>query len=321
LPDGFQPGARCRTLLLNAEDDAAGTILPRLRAAGADLDGVFVSADDLPKFPDDLPRLESLVREGDIGLLVIDPLSAFLPPDLAGGQAVAVRRVLAPLVSLAVRTGVAVVLVRHLAKRQFAKALYRGFGSIGIAGLARTVLLADSLPHPAWRRSLSVLKSNLTVAPARLAYRIIDRGGVGVVEWLDTADPPTLPARAQTPGVVRATVWLLEALAHGPRPAAELLVAAREAGIGERVMEHAKRQLKIASRVMRTADGRRFWQWCPPEEDDFSPLEPLKPYEMFAQPDELTDAGREVLERDQLAWASRVLRRRWGGAKSPPDSA
>src|SRR5260370_25471997 len=124
-------------------------------------------------------------------------------------------------------------------------------------------------------------------------------------------DPGKLPPlRVETPGVVRATIWLLEALAAGPRPAAELLLAARADGIRERPLEQAKRQLKIASKVGWNADGRRCWLWCPPEEEEESPLPPMEDYFMADIPRELSDAGRAVLERDQLSWAGKVLRGR-----------
>ena len=315
LPDGFTPAGARRTLFLNAEDDPSDTILPRLRAAEADLEQIFVpnchGDDEMLQFPADLSRLEGLVRERGIDLLVIDTVSAFLP-DVAAGQVSATRQALAPLAQLAIRAGVAVLLVRHLVKHACANVLYRGQGSIAVAGMARTVLLAERHPRDATCQTLSVLKANLTAPPTPLAYRLVDRGGVGAVTWLSREQMPAedapLPAKMESPGVVKATVWLLEALAQGPRPAAELLVAARADGIRERTLEVAKRQLRIQSKVGTNTEGRRFWQWCPPEEDDFSPLEPLEAYKTFAQPDELTDAGREVLERDQYAWASRVLR-------------
>ncbi|MFL5339141.1 MAG: AAA family ATPase [Gemmataceae bacterium] len=314
LPGGHAAGV-CRTLLLNAEDDPADTILPRLRAADADLDQVFVSeGDELPRFPGDLPRLETLARERGVDLMVVDSLSAFLPAELAGGQIIAVRQVLAPLAQFAARNRIAVLLVRRLVKRPNAKPLYRGVGSIGIAGLARTVLLAERHPRDPDCQVLRVLKSNLAAPPAPLGYRLVDRAGVGGVEWLSAAELPAgatgPPPKVEVPGVVRATVWLLEALADGPRPAAELLVAAKAADIREFTLEHAKRQLKIASKVGHTPEGRRCWLWCPPPEPMPSILDPLEPVEMEDLHARLSGEGEAVLNRDKLAWAARVLRGR-----------
>src|SRR5260221_2553549 len=183
-PDGFSAAGPRRTLMLNAEDDPADTILPRLRAAGADLDRIFVpNADDrfdMLQLSADLPRLEALIRELDIGLLVVDSLSAFLPPNLAHCPMMAVRQILFPLAQLASHTGAAVLLVRHLSKRNRSKALHRGLGSVGITGLARTVLLAGPHPTDPASRVVSVVKSNLAAPPAPMADRLGTRDGTGM---------------------------------------------------------------------------------------------------------------------------------------------
>ena len=71
-----------RSLILNAEDDPADTLLPRLNAAGADLDLILApdgGPGEMPHLPDDLSVLESTIRQLDVGLLVLDSLSAFIP--------------------------------------------------------------------------------------------------------------------------------------------------------------------------------------------------------------------------------------------------
>src|SRR3954462_8930130 len=57
------------------------------------------------------------------------------------------RQALAPLAVLADKVGVAVVVVRHLTKTGGENALYRGGGSIGIIGTARSGLLAATDPE------------------------------------------------------------------------------------------------------------------------------------------------------------------------------
>src|SRR5205807_1499612 len=70
----------------------------------------------LPRFPEDVPDLEGLVRHCGAELLVIDPLMAFLPPRVAANLDQCVRQALTPLAGLAARTGCAVVFLRHLTK-------------------------------------------------------------------------------------------------------------------------------------------------------------------------------------------------------------
>src|SRR5262245_22593094 len=270
LPDDSGPAAPCRSLLLSIEDDADDTIWPRLRAAGADLRQLFVAGanGNFAQLPDILPALEEKIRELGIGLLILDALTTLLPAELASGSAAAVRQVVAPIIQMAIETNIAVVLVRHLTKGSQSRAVCRGLGSIGVAGLARTVLLAGPHPTDASARALTVVKSNLAAIPAPLGYRIGERDGVAVVEWLGPATAGLCAAEqtappADAPGVVRATIWLLEALADGPRPAAELLLAAEDSGLCERTLEKAKKQLRVVSKFTHSSDGRCLWYWCP----------------------------------------------------------
>jgi len=68
-----------------------------------------------------------------------------------------VRRALAPLAKLAEETGVAVVVVRHLTQSSGGNPLYRGQGSIGIIGAARSALLVAKHPEDEGLRVLAAV--------------------------------------------------------------------------------------------------------------------------------------------------------------------
>ena len=159
LPDGTTADGPHVTLLLSAEDDAGDTTRPRAEAAGADLDRVIVvtsPAGGPLTFPGDFPELAKLVKRHAPSLIVIDPITAFLPTDVAANADQSVRRVLSRLAVIAEQAGCAVLLVRHLRKAGGAKAVYRGAGSIGIIASARTGLLAACLPTVRDLRVLAV---------------------------------------------------------------------------------------------------------------------------------------------------------------------
>ena len=72
LPDGKDGNGIVRSLFLQAEDDANDTLRPRLEAANADFDNVFVLGRDGPllgyiQLPQHLRKLERLIREGQVG--------------------------------------------------------------------------------------------------------------------------------------------------------------------------------------------------------------------------------------------------------------
>jgi hypothetical protein len=274
LPDGTPLDRPHSTLLLSGEDGAADTLRPRAEAAGADLDRVMaVTAEGgAPmRFPADAGRLEEMIRGGGVDLAVIDPVMAFLPPEVASNTDQCVRGVLGVLAGVAARTDCAILLVRHLRKKDAPKAVHRGLGSVGIIGAVRAGLLLAHHPAAPEVRVLAVTKSNLARTPPALAFRLRGEDAARVsVEWegrLDvTAD--ALGLRAATPlrPRDRAAEWLHQQLEFGPRRAMELRAAAAEAGIPERTLHRAKAELGVQShRVSRQGTGGEHeWFWYDP---------------------------------------------------------
>src|SRR5205823_8854164 len=127
---------------------------------------------------------EELVRDRGAELAVIDPLLAFLPPQVAANLDQCVRQALTPLAGLAARTGCAVLLVRHLTKTGRDRALHRGQGSMGIAAAVRTALYVAPHPGDPDLRVLAVAKSNAGRQPPALGFRVAgSASGQPVVEW------------------------------------------------------------------------------------------------------------------------------------------
>ena len=86
LPDGTPVGRPHVTLFLNAEDSVHDTIRPRAEAAGADLDRLLIGigGHDQPlRLLDECMPLVRMICEHRADLLVIDPVMAFLPPEVA----------------------------------------------------------------------------------------------------------------------------------------------------------------------------------------------------------------------------------------------
>lgn len=271
LPGGTTAERPHTVLFLSAEDAAADTTRPRAEAAGADLDrlSVVTAPGGAPlRFPAHLPQLGELVAATRADLVVIDPVMAFLPPEVASGLDQCVRQVLTPLAALAERTDCAVLLVRHLSKKASSWAVRRGQGSMGIVAACRTGLLAARHPADPFLGVLAVTKSNVAGAVPSLGYRIAGTpSGQPVVEWVEEIDlsanalgqSPTAPLRTRD----RATAWLQTLLANGPRTATEVYAAAGGAGIPERTLNRAKAELRVQSHKVQHAD-RAEWYWYDP---------------------------------------------------------
>ena len=299
LPDG-DPAPPRGVVLLSAEDGLADTIRPRLEAAGADLARVVAlvavpdpadptGAGRLPAIPLDLPHVERLIADCGAALLIVDPLMAYLGEGTNAHRDQDVRRALAPLAHLAERTGVAVVLVRHLNKAASANALYRGGGSIGIIGAARVGLLVAADPDDPERRIVAVTKGNLAKPPASLAFHLeaIPGGDVARVVW-DGGSPHTAGSLLDVPSSdedraerdqergarAEARDWLREVLRPGPLPAREVMTAATKDGIAPRTLDRAKADLGVVANRVGGVGAAGRWVWTMPDGLRSPPIPP-----------------------------------------------
>ena len=134
-----------------------------MEAADADLDRIRAFAfEALPTIPDDLSAIERAIAEVGARLVIIDPLVAFFGRAVHAYRDHDVRRALTPLAALADRAGAAVLAIRHLNKTRMARAKYRGVGSIGIIGAARSALLVARDPEDPSRRLLAPVIEELS---------------------------------------------------------------------------------------------------------------------------------------------------------------
>jgi archaellum biogenesis ATPase FlaH len=231
-------------VLLNAEDGLADTIRPRLEAAGADLVRVLALAtvsngdgsERLLSIPEDLAIIRRGIELVNARLVIVDPMMAFVSGSVNTHKDQDIRRALGPLAKLAEETGAAVVVVRHLNQATGQNPLYRGGGSIGIIGQARSALLVAKDPQDECRRVLAPLKSNLAKSAPSLVFTLTEAANGAVrVEWkgatTHTADvllaAPLDPEERSS--LDEAMEFLREELRHGPRWSVQVKKDARTA--------------------------------------------------------------------------------------------
>lgn len=261
-PDGTKPEIG-NVIMVNLEDDLARTLRPRLGAAGADLDRVFMfnDAGDGFTLPADLDRLEAAILKHAAKIAIIDPLMAVLDGKVNTYRDQDVRRVLAALKALCGRTGCAVVLVRHLTKASGGPAIHRGGGSIGIIGAARVGLLLAMDPKDDSRRILATVKNNLgpfdpkhstswTITPGpRLEYAgTINVSADDLLLEQDEKRGRGRPEEKQT----GAEEWLRKTLADGPMPSTLIMEQAKAAGYSEKTTKRARKEVAESFKVGET---------------------------------------------------------------------
>ncbi len=263
-------------LLLSAEDGPGDTIRPRLDAAGADVSRVHLlegvtnaqGHPDPVNLKDGVHRLwlADLVGELGAGVVVIDPLSAFLG-DTDAYRDNEVRSILAPLADMAERTGAAVLAVRHLTKGSATRAIYRAGGSIGFTGSARASMLVGRVEEGSEERAVIVIKSNLAAFPDPVGFTLEE----GAFRWTGTpkvtagdllrgdGDPDDRHDRADT------VTWLRALLEDGPQASVDVLKAAeRELGVSRSTVHRARRSMGpevVVERINEPGADRGSGRW------------------------------------------------------------
>ena len=153
MPDGSPGPGVVPSLIVQAEDGAEDTVIPRLKALGADMERIFIWRAPLAAhaaicFPTHLPELNTVLGHTHARFAILDPIMAFLDNTVLSNDDQSVRRALAPLAQLAEHHGCTIAMVRHLNKRSGTRALYRGNGSIGLVAFScRTAWLVGRDPE------------------------------------------------------------------------------------------------------------------------------------------------------------------------------
>ncbi len=279
---GEQTGEPRKVILVSAEDSLERTIKPRLMALGADQQRIICieTVHEDPNdpitvrpvcFPKDLSLVEDSIVRHNADLLVIDPFSAMLTEKADSNKESDMRRILHLLKLMAERTGVAILIVRHLNKMSTeTNVMYRGGGSIGIIGAARSAFVVGAHPddEAGDRRVLARTKGNLCATPPSLEYRVEVQDGVPVVHWEGEVDITAQELATKTVSSGRddkkalAKDFLTEKLAHGEMAACILEEQAKAAGISKATLRRAKNEMGISSRRSEFSGG---WMWylCP----------------------------------------------------------
>lgn len=165
-----------------AEDDPETTLVPRLKAADANLELVHNFStvrntdeagnvwSELPKIASDLTALKNSLIENGIRVLIIDPVISIMSGDSIKDNEV--RRNLDPIAGLANELDIVVILVMHYNKGPSGgRAANKIAGSHAFFDVARSVLLM-AVDEETNHRVISVDKSNYSADSPSLAFSI-----------------------------------------------------------------------------------------------------------------------------------------------------
>jgi hypothetical protein len=262
-------------LIAATEDSWSQTIVPRLIAAGADLDRAYrveIETDgihDELRMPRDLPGVRVRAREVDAALLVLDPLISRLDDRLDTHKDADVRRALEPLVAMADQIPIAVWGIIHHNKSGSTDPLQVVMASKAFTAVARSVhtVVIDPDDDTNQRRLFGTPKNNLgrsdpdlptlsfTIESFAIPIDDMDELALtGRLVWgadSTSSISEALHRSAQSSDEKSATAeagdWLEDFLSSqgGSAPSAVIKVAGKKAGHSEDALKRARRKLKL----------------------------------------------------------------------------
>lgn len=274
---GVLPGEFYRTpkavLVCATEDSWAHTIVPRLIAAGADLEKVYrIAVDTATGFQSELSLPRDLNETGqvavrvDAALLLLDPLMSRLGSNLDTHKDAEVRLALEPLVALADRSKLSVLGLMHFNKSGKTDALGLVQAATAFTAVARSVhtVVEDPEDDTNRRRLFGTPKNNLGTDQPTTAFTIesysvpTDDGEAwtGQLQWQDYDGPSIHEAIRNGSGtsedrtaVGEAGEWLLDYLSMqgGSAPAKDITKAGQAVGHARSTLARARQRQGIVS--------------------------------------------------------------------------
>jgi DnaB helicase-like protein/AAA domain-containing protein len=295
LTQGDLPGDRWgrpgHVIYIGHEDDRATVLVPRLIAAGADLDRFWFV--DLPHGAPftvsvDINNLARQARGRDIAAIVLDPLDAHLGVQDSHKKA-DVQAAITRLAALTQQLRAAGIGIAHLNKGDHRDVLLKVVGSVGLTTAVRSVLAVGPHPHQPDEKVAVLRKANMTDRSAVPAIRFRVEGTtiahpndpnpittarvvlLGEDNDINADDILTAGEADQRGALDKAVAWLDGVLADGPLLKADVVTLARHDDISERTLERAAERLGVTVHRDHTQRGRPSWWGHPNSTADYPP--------------------------------------------------
>lgn len=244
---------RGRVLVLNDEDDPSRVLRPRLEAIGADIDQIRVidSPFELDEGGVDILRRE--IRSYDPTLVIIDPLTNFMPSGVDMYRPNEANAFMRPLHRLAKDFDISILIARHLRKQASDTAMHMGQGSMAFSGAVRSGIIVTPHPTQARWRVMAQYKASYSEEAASQAFEICkpSKDGAARIVWQGpvemSANELVAQSSVQETMLDRAERALEDFLTPGPAKARDVIEAMKKKGVQERTLDRAKKKLGVIS--------------------------------------------------------------------------
>lgn len=280
-------GKLLTTIIIGPEDDWDTVMVPRLMAAGTDLDRVFkidaqteennLTRERSLKFPLDVDLIEQAIQETGAKIIVVDPAPSVMGGDMNKAQEV--RSSYEPLIALAQKYEFSLILINHFNKG--GTSVSGGLsGSHAWRDLTRSYL-AFATNDETGERIFSQDKNNYGESKGSYKFALesvdVDLGdgetsNVAKVRFLGETDETVGDLMAQGRGEDpehedrnAAQAFILDFIKQTETweaKAGDVLKAGRGAGFSDMDLKNARRRSKSPKIVSRKSDFSSGWVWA-----------------------------------------------------------
>lgn len=270
LPNGDRfEAASC--FLFNFEDLPGAVIKKRLEANGADLSRVFIQSRQFQLTAEMVEWMDGEIAEKKPRLVILDPIQAFMS-GVDGNSNIDVREFMSRLGEIAMNRKCAIICVRHFGKGAQDKAMKKGLGSTDFVGISRNQFGLARRNDGVRGFIVFHMKTNFERGESML-FTMGDADGrkgeqpkIGFDKFTDITADDFFSGEASMRGPDQderevAKDYLLDALANGPKAAAELKSQGEARAISASTLDRARKELGIA-----TAKRGKIWFWSLPPE-------------------------------------------------------
>jgi putative DNA primase/helicase len=282
FPDGEPYAEKGHVLWCEAEDPLPEVVIPRLIAAGADLDRVdVIRVQDFREYFARTKDLARYLRENETRLIVMSPMRSFLNGLANGNDDEAVRRVLEEVQESIEGTKCGLVGIGHLNKKVDLDAVERLLGSVAFVNFVRSVMLVEYDPEsseedPFFRLKLE--KHNCATGADDLTYRSVNvgenpRSQYVKLEWEKpeggNISTDKLFERRKSDDKLSAGDWLVNYLQeYGDTPHEIVVDAGMRAGYSQSALMKAQTRGKRVRSYKSGFQGPSMWTCQPSPKKD-----------------------------------------------------
>lgn len=277
-----------KVLLISGEDESEDTIVPRLKALGANIDNIDnvkgirkIDKNGQPYYDaiclvEHLAELEKKIIESNYKVLIVDPITIYLG-SIDQHKNNEIRSALGVITALAERHDLGLVLNSHFSKPSGSSsknAIYRVMGSIGFAAAARVVYGIMKDPENPERRLFLPIKNNIGQDKYGFVYEIKSvslQNGIetSCIKWIDEKIDKTAneilnaPTEIKSPKLEEVKQFLLNLLKNGSVPLSVIRKECIERGYSIDRMYKAKDELKINEESSFGGKRGKIWMLSP----------------------------------------------------------